>query len=210
MNATQIKILEAAEVELAECGFAGASIRNITQRAGVNVASVNYHFGSKEELIKELFRYRITPLNELRIALLKKAQEDSADGVVPVSALVNILIRPAVERMMSKEGQRFVQGIARCMSEPLEFMEDLDEEIFSEIFALFCQALQKARPQLDELTVVTHLSFTVCSLVGFMMQFHRMHRFHKHVHLEQDFQVILDQYIRFIASGIKGARVPVS
>ena len=58
MTGTQIKVLEAAEAEFAEHGFAGASIRNITQRAGVNVASMHYHFGSKEELIKQLLLYR--------------------------------------------------------------------------------------------------------------------------------------------------------
>ena len=70
MTGTQIKVLEAAEAEFAEHGFAGASIRNITQRAGVNVASIHYHFGSKEELIKQLLLYRIAPVNELRLSRL--------------------------------------------------------------------------------------------------------------------------------------------
>ena len=81
MNETQIKILDAAESEVADCGFAGASIRNITQRAGVNIASINYHFGSKEELIKQLFIYRITPLNDQRLAMLRQAQEKTIDGL---------------------------------------------------------------------------------------------------------------------------------
>ena len=157
MNETQIKILEAAESELADYGFAGASIRNITQRAGVNVASINYHFGSKVDLIKELFKYRIIPLNDLRLELLRQAQEKSEDGVVSVTELVDILVRPAVSKLVSKEGRRFAQAIARCMSEPLEFMCELDEEIFQEIFQTFLAAFQKALPDLDPELVVPRM-----------------------------------------------------
>ena len=54
MNDTQVKIIEAAEIEFAERGFGGASIREITKRAGVNIAAINYHFGTKEVLFKEI------------------------------------------------------------------------------------------------------------------------------------------------------------
>ena len=50
---TREKILDAAEALFAEHGFEGASMRMITARAGVNLAAVNYHFGSKENLLRE-------------------------------------------------------------------------------------------------------------------------------------------------------------
>ena len=210
MNETQIKILEAAESELADYGFAGASIRNITQRAGVNVASINYHFGSKVDLIKELFKYRIIPLNDLRLELLRQAQEKSEDGVVSVTELVDILVRPAVSKLVSKEGRRFAQAIARCMSEPLEFMCELDEEIFQEVFHTFLAAFQKALPDLDPDLVMNKLHFIICSMVGFMMHFPRMDQFIGREMGDDGFDQLLDQYIDFIATGIESARVPVT
>lgn len=208
MNDTRTKILEAAESELADCGFAGASIRNITQRAGVNVASINYHFGSKEVLIKELFKFHIIPLNDLRIEMLRRAQSNSADGIVPVNELVDILVRPAVAKLVSKEGRRFAQAIARCMSEPLDFMCELDEEIFQEIFQIFLDAFQKVLPELDKEIVLNKLHFIICSMVGFMMHFHRMDQFVGRKMSELDFDRLLDQYIDFIATGIESAPVP--
>ena len=59
MNPTQIKILKAAEIEFATHGFNGATVRDITKRAEANIASINYHFGTKEVLFKEMVRYRI-------------------------------------------------------------------------------------------------------------------------------------------------------
>lgn len=210
MNATRIKILEAAESELAEYGYAGASIRNITQRAGANVASINYHFGSKEKLIKELFKFRILPLNELRLGMLEEAQSGSEDGVVSVSGLVDILVRPTVARLMTKDGRRFVQAMARCMSEPLDFMCELDEEIFQEVFTTFLAAFQKALPDLDPSRVMIKLNFIICSMVGFMMHFPRMEQFAGFDLSKEQFDQVLDQYIAFISAGIESARIPVS
>ena len=48
-------ILNAAEELFSEKGFAETSLRNITTKAGVNLAAVNYHFGSKKELIQAVF-----------------------------------------------------------------------------------------------------------------------------------------------------------
>lgn len=205
MNETRIKILEATEVELAELGFAGASIRSITQRAGVNVASINYHFGSKEELIKELFRHRITPLNDLRLQRLRAAQTNYNNQVVPVPELVDIFVRPVVQKMLTRDGCRFVQAMARCMSEPLEFMEKLDCEIFEEVFAAFYNAFKKCQPDQDHTVVLNNLNFVICSMVGIMMHFPRMDRFLGKELGETEFDQVIDQFIQFIAGGVLGA-----
>lgn len=60
-NDTVARILDTAEVLFAEKGFAETSLRAITSKAGVNLAAVNYHFGSKEALIQAVFERYLDP-----------------------------------------------------------------------------------------------------------------------------------------------------
>ena len=60
---TREKLLDAAERLFAEQGFDSTSLRQITSAAGANLAAVNYHFGSKDDLIVEVLDRRIKPMN---------------------------------------------------------------------------------------------------------------------------------------------------
>ena len=70
---TKDRILGAAEELFAQFGFAGTSLRQVTSRADVNIAAVNYHFGSKENLVNEVFRRRMDEMSALRLAQLHAA-----------------------------------------------------------------------------------------------------------------------------------------
>ena len=67
---TKERILGAAEELFAQHGFAGTSLRQVTSRADVNIAAVNYHFGSKENLVNEVFRRRMDDMTAARLSLL--------------------------------------------------------------------------------------------------------------------------------------------
>lgn len=58
LNEKQLQIIETAEELFAEKGFDGASVRDIADSAGVNVAMISYYFGSKEKLLEALFKLR--------------------------------------------------------------------------------------------------------------------------------------------------------
>ncbi len=53
LDQTKARLLEAAGREFADKGFEGATVRSICDRAGANLAAVNYHFGDKERLYAE-------------------------------------------------------------------------------------------------------------------------------------------------------------
>jgi len=82
------RILDAAEALFAERGFAETSLRTITSTAGVNLAAVNYHFGSKKALIQAVFERFLEPLVveiELRLTALEQTPERiSVDAVLKV------------------------------------------------------------------------------------------------------------------------------
>jgi AcrR family transcriptional regulator len=74
---TRERILRAAEELFMDRGFASTSLRMITARAKVNLAAVNYHFGSKEALIREVFERQLAPLNRARIVYLDQLEAEA-------------------------------------------------------------------------------------------------------------------------------------
>src|SRR4051812_16792293 len=76
---TRTRILDAAEELFMLHGFEGASMRQLTTKAAVNLAAVNYHFGSKNALIEAVFRRRLDPMNAERIAGLDRLEAEAGD-----------------------------------------------------------------------------------------------------------------------------------
>src|SRR4051794_12129949 len=112
---TKARILKVAERLFMEHGFSATSLRMITGEAKVNLASVNYHFGSKEALIEAVFTRRLAPLNEERVRqldLLEKAAEGSA---LTVEQIVEAFVMSAL-RMgedLSETGTVFLRLLGR-------------------------------------------------------------------------------------------------
>lgn len=74
LDSTKDRILAAAEELFARTGVARTSLRAITALARVNLAAVNYHFGSKDGLVEEVYRRRLEPLNRARVANLDRLE----------------------------------------------------------------------------------------------------------------------------------------
>jgi len=79
---TRTRILDAAEELFMQHGFEATSMRQLTAKAGVNLAAVNYHFGSKDALIEAVFRRRLDPMNAARIAELEKLEGPSPEAII--------------------------------------------------------------------------------------------------------------------------------
>ena len=81
---TKDRILDAAEALFMEHGFEATSLRAITAAAGVNLAAVNYHFGSKEELFQAVLTRRLDPMNQERVDLLTALEREAGAGAAAV------------------------------------------------------------------------------------------------------------------------------
>ena len=68
---TPERIVEAAERLFAERGYRATSVRAITEAAGSNLAGVNYHFGGKEQLYREVFGRHMKRLREVRLEAIE-------------------------------------------------------------------------------------------------------------------------------------------
>lgn len=158
---TKTLILNAAEQAFAELGFAAASLRQIVAAAGVNLAAVNYHFGSKEGLIQAVFARRIGPLNEERLRLLDAAE--AKKGGVTLEEIVEALVGPALRlsRDVQKGGPFFMRLLGRTVAEPSEFLQKMLREQFGHVVKRFTAAFARALPELTEDELAWRIHFAI-------------------------------------------------
>jgi AcrR family transcriptional regulator len=102
---TRTAILAAAERLYADRGFGDVTLRDIVAAADVNLAAVNYHFGSKDELIAELFVTRSLALNRERLSELKAA-EAAGGGRAPIDAILRALVGPTLRGCLGPGNQQ--------------------------------------------------------------------------------------------------------
>ena len=102
---TRTAILAAAERLYADRGFGDVTLRDIVAAADVNLAAVNYHFGSKDELIAELFVTRSIALNRERLTELRAAEEKGG-GRASIDAILRALVGPSLRGCLGPENER--------------------------------------------------------------------------------------------------------
>ena len=159
---TKTRILDSAEHLFAQDGFHNTSLRTITARAEVNLASVNYHFGSKDALLQAVIERRLLPLNKIREdkvnQVLKQAQENQNQPTT--DALLRAFIVPTLEFRNSSSGARdFISLIGRSLSEPDETVRNCFITLVLPNLQLLFKGLQEALPQLSPDILLARLQF---------------------------------------------------
>ena len=146
---TRDRILDAAECLFVEHGFEATTLRMITAAARANLAAVNYHFGSKEALVEEVFRRKLAALNALRLAELDRI-EAAAGGAAGkprqiVEAFFGVAIRMAADA--DGGGRSFMQLLGRAYTEPTEFVRSFLATEYAPVIARYKAAFFKALPE---------------------------------------------------------------
>src|SRR5437764_4269513 len=115
-SATKERILDAAEALFMEHGFEATSLRQITATAGVNLAAVNYHFGSKEELFQAVLTRRLDPMNQERIGLLTRFEREAAPRALSCERILAAMFIPALRlaRDRRRGGKDFLRLLGRA------------------------------------------------------------------------------------------------
>ncbi|PLX92586.1 MAG: TetR/AcrR family transcriptional regulator [Desulfuromonas sp.] len=173
---TKTRILDAAERCFALSGYHGASLRAITRDANVNLAAVNYHFGSKEGLIEAVFCRRILPLNEERKSLLQQELEAaSCEDRLPSSGVVlKAFIEPTISLWRKEENADFLLLLGRMFNDSDETMRQIFFRHMTPLLDEFYVALQVALPQLSSEQVFWRLQFALGSLGHLMCRAGRL------------------------------------
>lgn len=152
---TRERILAAALQVFAVRGFEGATLKEITEHAGANIAAVNYYFRSKDELIREVLGDLLGKVNRARAKALSRYEQEVADGHEPgLNALLDTVIRPMVEAGgNTPEGRAHVSLLMQARSSPAA-PTDLQHEGGLDIHERFVTALERILPHLTRQEIV--------------------------------------------------------
>jgi AcrR family transcriptional regulator len=156
---TRTRILDAAEELFMLHGFEGTSMRLLTSRAGVNLAAVNYHFGSKDALIEALFRRKLDPMNTARIAELDRL-EGEGRSLAP-EAIIRAFVGPSLRHMEDAKGggRNFIRLLGRTYTEPTKPIRVLIGQLYAPTMERYKAALERALPHMPREELVWRMHF---------------------------------------------------
>lgn len=158
---TRERLLDAAERLFADDGIGRTSLRAITLAAGVNVAAIHYHFGSKEALLEAVLTRRIAPVNRERLQRLAAIEAPAGDGALPLEALVEAFLAPVLRLVWESGSERLAVLFGRLDMEPVELVAPLMREQFGEVARRFRTALGRSLPGLSEAEIAWRLHYAV-------------------------------------------------
>ena len=158
---TRARILDAAELLFMAHGLEATTLRMITSAARVNLAAVNYHFGSKEALIEEMFRRRLTWLNEERLRALNGFEAMARGAPLKprqiVEAFFGVALRMAAD--VAGGGRDFMRLLGRTYTEPSDFVRGFLAEEYAAVIARFKAALIRALPDVPRAEILWRFHF---------------------------------------------------
>ena len=160
---TRTRILDAAEELFMQHGFEGTSMRTLTAKASVNLAAVNYHFGSKDALIEAVFRRRLDPINSARIAELDRLEAATPGTPPSAEAIIRVFLRASLAMIEDAKGggRNFSRLLGRAYTEPSKPIRVLIGQFYAPAMARYKTAFERALPELpkDELIWRMHFMF---------------------------------------------------
>jgi AcrR family transcriptional regulator len=160
---TRGRILDATERLIARQGIEATSLRQITAEAQVNLAAVNYHFQSKDELMVAVYLRRLQPMNAERLALLSNLETRLAPAPVPIPELLSAFYEPvlAMAEKLESSGAPIGLMLGRVYTEPLDHLNQVWMREMSAVLLRFSAAFQRSAPHLKRKDIFWRLWFSV-------------------------------------------------
>ncbi len=164
---TKNRILDAAENLFAARGYHNTSLREITKTAGVNLAAVNYHFGSKDSLFEEVFKRRFLPVNRIRRERLEAIREEARREKKRPEAreVLHAFLAPVLRfRDTEPRAASFVTLVLRTMSEQDDSLREILMGYFRPAFFLCLETLCESLPDIPRGVLFWRLQFSIGAL----------------------------------------------
>jgi AcrR family transcriptional regulator len=204
---TRQRILDAAEKLFATRGIEAVSIREIIRAAGVNLAAINYHFGTKYGLAAEVFKRCIDPLNDRRLELLDKVEKKAGGKPPKLEAVLEAMIRPAVERGFDHQAdnQTFLQLTGRCLSEPNAEIDQIVRAHFEKVIRRFDAAFLRGLPGLDPEELFWRIKFMYGALHYSLLTCGKQKSLPIKLRKTLDAEGLIQRLVTFTAAGLRAS-----
>ena len=163
------RILDAAESLFAEKGFAETSLRQITSKAHVNLAAVNYHFGSKKSLIQAVFARFLDPF----CASMAQALEErlsSEDTPETLDSLLQLLLEQTLS-LKPRSGQDlsiFMRLVGLGFTQSQGHLRKFLNERYGSVWRSYMKLLQQVAPEISPVELFWRVHFMI-GTVAFSM-----------------------------------------
>ncbi len=199
--ATRQMILDAAERCLAEGDFDGTSLRSISEAAGVDIALLNYHFGSKENLVSEVISRRTSVIHEARVRALEEARHRAGTASPTVEAIVTAFLEPWLKKLAydNANWQNYNRLLCRLSMMPkyVSLVSGSLDATALHFINAFRAALPKATPQ----AIYWGYMFLIGAMVMVMARNGRVERLSNGLCQSDDIDAILKEMVPFLTGG---------
>lgn len=200
-NATRERLLEAARKLFSRKSFTQVSIRDITEEAGLGVAAVHYHFGSKNGLVLALFRRTAPAVIEQRLALLAAATARTGSIEERLDGVLYALLAPVIRWSREPEAQRYyIPFLMRAQLDGPRRIQELDNRNIRHL-GPFREALQNLLPEMSEAEIGWRLHFVLGIEHAVMMEAQRMSKLTGGASDEEDDETVIRRVVEFARQG---------
>lgn len=204
---TRDRLLNAALRVFADQGIALATLREITEEAGANVAAVNYHFRSKDELTRTVLETVLRPINDARLLALEHSIDETKGKPPSLERIVEALVRPMVELSVDPRGGRApIRLLLQVRALPRPLTNTILAEQFDLIHHRFLDSLSKALPHLPRQEVGLRYDFARGAILQILGDLDPATRDIPDLRLRQeanDNELVIRQLINFITAGFR-------
>jgi AcrR family transcriptional regulator len=166
------RLLEAALRIFAEKGVHAASVREITEAAGANIAAVNYYFGSKSALVAATLERYVRPIVRARTGGLDDLERQCSR--TPARGAADAATREVVERLVDPMvrlshdpwgGRSVILLLLQLRALPHPDLQDVVADLFDEVAQRFVAAFRRADPNLDREAAFWRYNFALGSIM---------------------------------------------
>lgn len=198
-NASE-RILDAAEEEFAQTGYAGTSLRLIADKAAVTQALISYYFGSKYELYEAVFIRRGRQVSDERMVRLKALQDSGT--AITAEQLVRAFLEPTMAQRATEGGRRFLRLQARLHTEPAEISYKLRKDAYDASTRAYVDKLQQLLPEMPARDLYWRAALMVGAYMYIFSDSHRLEELSQDICDPEDSEEVIAELTAFITGGI--------
>ena len=198
---TKERLLDAGEALIAAEGFDGATLRQVTSAAGVNLAAVNYHFGNKEGLLRAVLVRRIGPINAERLAKLDDLESRATPPTL--AEVTEAFLLPMLAMHHDEKGRAFIRRLlARFYTDQGPEWLPFFAEQFEEVKTRFGAAFRACLPHLSPSELMWRMHFAIGAAAHALADESRLAVISRGLCDPHDAEVLMDELLRFIRGGL--------